>query len=75
MNRNGYQPVEAGGPRGEPPNEGSAAIKTWTCAARRQGTAGGNDPADCGWPTCGCDPYATKVIDALEESGLLKQLG
>ena len=24
------------------------------CAARRQGTGGGNDPADCGWPNCGC---------------------
>ena len=25
--------------------------------------------ADCDWPTCGCDPYANRVIDALEESG------
>ena len=24
------------------------------CAARRQGTAGGNYPADCDWPNCGC---------------------
>ena len=24
------------------------------CAARAQGTAGGNDPADCDWPYCGC---------------------
>lgn len=43
----------------------------WRCAALRQGTAGGNDPVDCDWPTCGCDPYATKVIDALIESGHL----
>lgn len=28
------------------------------------------DPSqDCDWPRCGCDPYAEKVIAALEESG------
>jgi hypothetical protein len=27
----------------------------WMCAARKQGTAGGNDPADCDYPDCGCD--------------------
>jgi hypothetical protein len=43
----------------------------WTCAARRQGTAGGNDPADCDWPVCGCDPYADKVIASLQEAGHL----
>jgi hypothetical protein len=47
------------------------AERTWKCGARAQGTAGGNDPADCDWPTCGCDPYATKVIDALIEQGHL----
>lgn len=47
----------------------------WTCAARKQGTAGGNDPADCDWPACGCDPYANKVIDALYESGVLPDPG
>lgn len=26
------------------------------CAAIKQGTAGGNDPASCGYPECGCDP-------------------
>ncbi|MDU7524163.1 MAG: hypothetical protein E7K72_22780 [Roseomonas mucosa] len=40
------------------------------CAARKQGTAG-DTPADCDWPACGCDPYADKVISALEESGNL----
>lgn len=40
------------------------------CAARKQGTAGGNDPAECDWPMCGCDPYADKVIAALQESGI-----
>lgn len=71
--RHGYQP-NSSGERGEPPHQGSAAApaKGWTCAARKQGTAGGNDPTDCDWPTCGCDPYATKVIDALQEAGLLR---
>jgi polyhydroxyalkanoate synthesis regulator phasin len=50
-----------------------AAAATFTCAARRQGSAGGNDPADCDWPTCGCDEHASKVIAALQESGHLKE--
>lgn len=41
----------------------------WECAARKQGTAGGNDPTDCDWPCCRCDPYANKVLDALDEAG------
>ena len=41
----------------------------WECAARKQGTAGGNDPADCDWPLCQCDPYANKVMAALDEAG------
>ncbi|MBM7046086.1 hypothetical protein [Rhizobium lusitanum] len=49
----------------------SPSDDAWTCAARKQGTTGGNDPADCNWPMCGCDPYADKVIAALEESGAL----
>lgn len=32
-------------------------------------SVGANDPQDCDWPFCGCDPYANKVIAALEESG------
>lgn len=44
----------------------------WHCASR----SGGGDPtgvqADCDWPVCGCDPYADKVIAALQESGLLR---
>lgn len=43
------------------------------CAARKQGSAGGNDPADCDWPACGCDEHANRVIAALEESGALNQ--
>lgn len=41
----------------------------WTCAARKQGTAGGNDPVDCDWPHCSCDPKADDVIAALQEEG------
>lgn len=41
----------------------------WRCQANVANTAGGNDPQDCGWPLCGCDPYADKVIETLNESG------
>lgn len=44
---------------------------SFDCAARKQGTAGGNDPADCDWPVCGCDPAANKVVQVLVESGWL----
>jgi|SRR5580704_2431728 hypothetical protein len=36
---------------------------SWKCKAQR--TA--DPPQDCGWPGCGCDPYADKVIAALFE--------
>jgi hypothetical protein len=45
----------------------------WHCQARQSNTAA-NDPAECDWPLCGCDPYADKVIYALRESGLLTAL-
>lgn len=45
----------------------AAAPASFKCKARR--TA--DPPEDCDWPTCGCDPYADKVIAALEESGKL----
>lgn len=48
---------------------GSCEPEDWHCSARQQGTAGGSDPADCDWPLCGCDPYADKVIAALDEVG------
>lgn len=38
------------------------------CKADKSGE-GGNDPQDCDWPGCGCDPYASEVIAAIEESG------
>ena len=37
----------------------------WKCKANRRA----DPPQDCEWPTCGCDPYANKVIDALREEG------
>lgn len=48
--------------RAEPP---------FTCKAR-QGHA--DPPQDCDWPMCGCDPYADKVIAALQEAGKLEPL-
>ncbi len=42
----------------------------WQCGARKSNT---DPPQDCGWPTCGCDPKATEVIEALMESGLLRE--
>lgn len=43
----------------------------FTCKARIG--AGANDPQDCDWPICGCDPAADKVIAALEEMGALTE--
>lgn len=39
----------------------------WTCKARASST---DPPQDCDWPTCGCDPYADKVIETLMETGV-----
>jgi hypothetical protein len=39
----------------------------WKCSARTA-NMGANDPLDCNWPFCGCDPYAEKVLSALAES-------
>jgi hypothetical protein len=47
----------------------SAATTAWECSARKQGTAGGNNPSDCDWPGCGCDPQANKVLEAIDEAG------
>lgn len=40
------------------------------CKARKPGAAGA-DPIDCDWPRCGCDPYADKVVEALDEEAAL----
>lgn len=42
---------------------------SWSCGAR--GSTGANDPQECNWPMCGCDPYADKVIAALQEHGCI----
>lgn len=38
-------------------------------------TVGANDPQDCNWPFCGCDPRANEVLTALDEQGFLKRAG
>lgn len=44
-------------------------VPQWECAVRKSATP---EPQDCNWPVCGCDPYADKVIAALEESGAFR---
>jgi hypothetical protein len=39
----------------------------WKCGARQRNI--GPEIQDCDWPVCGCDPYASKVLDAIEEGG------
>ena len=48
------------------PSANTTAQPAWKCAARNC-NMGDNYPAECDWPTCGCDPYADKVIAALQE--------
>lgn len=48
--------------------EAKRDAERFACKARASNT-GANDPQDCNWPFCGCDPYANKVMDAIEESG------
>ena len=36
-------------------------------SCRVQAVGKTDPPQDCDWPFCGCDPYATKVLDVLEE--------
>lgn len=40
-----------------------------TCKAR-SANIGANNPQDCNWPMCGCDAYADKVLEALQESDI-----
>lgn len=44
---------------------------SFDCAARAA-NHGAGDPPECDWPVCGCDAYADKVIEALQERGDLK---
>jgi hypothetical protein len=55
-----FQFVTTAAPSAEQPSP-------FKCLGRN--TAGGIQQ-DCNWPMCGCDPYANKVIEAIEESGL-----
>lgn len=48
-----------------------AGSETWKCGARNQGYTGADYPAECNWPLCSCDPYANKVIAALDECGAI----
>lgn len=41
--------------------------RSWKCGARQRNI--GPEVQDCDWPVCGCDPYASKVLDAIAESG------
>jgi hypothetical protein len=50
------------------PREATEEAPQPTCKARTANT-GANDPQDCNWPFCGCDPAADKVIEAIQESG------
>lgn len=50
----------------------ATGLPVFVCAARRGGGDPAAMPADCDWPICGCDPYAGKVISALQESDLMK---
>ena len=39
------------------------------CKARRA-NMGANDPQDCDWPHCDCDPATNRVMAGLQEAGL-----
>jgi hypothetical protein len=42
---------------------------SFICKYRNSGV-GGNDPQECAWPECGCDPAANRVIEHYLECGL-----
>jgi hypothetical protein len=39
---------------------GAASTAKFACAARAS-------PEDCGWPFCGCDPAADRVLESIQE--------
>ncbi len=47
------------------PNEKEKLAKLsrepWECVSTK--------PPECYWPDCGCDPYATEVINRLDDQG------
>lgn len=57
--------------KGQQNNDMIQIMERWQCTARPWVRS--DPPQDCDWPTCGCDPYANKVVDALVECGHLKR--
>lgn len=49
--------------------EGTPQLKDSVVCAARHSDTGANDPQECDWPFCGCDPHADKVIESLLECG------
>lgn len=47
----------------------AAEGESWSCAARPWEKR--DPPQECNWPCCSCDPYAGKVIAALQEHGVI----
>ncbi|MCA6114292.1 hypothetical protein J6524_05025 [Bradyrhizobium sp. WSM 1738] len=45
---------------------GSKTPAAFECMGRKQALP---EPGECNWPDCGCDPYATKVVESLLEQG------
>jgi hypothetical protein len=48
------------GPRPADAESGAGSTVKFTCAARA-------NPEDCGWPFCGCDPAADRVLESIQE--------
>src|SRR6266481_8609479 len=46
-------------------------ITAWKCMGRKQSLP---ELGECNWPDCGCDPYATKIIESLLEQGWFSPL-
>jgi hypothetical protein len=42
-----------------------------TFRLHRNSGAGGNDPQECAWPHCGCDPAANRVLEHIQECGFV----
>jgi hypothetical protein len=48
-------------------DKGYDIVPRWKCGARQRNI--GPEIQDCDWPICGCDPFASRVLDAISESG------
>jgi len=49
-------------------NHNRYILADFVCKAKAGNNHAG-EQSDCDWPACGCDPYAQKVLDAIDESG------